>query len=65
MRMRVGGSSPAMRCAHFDFEYFFFAVDFGEYDCVQEPVRESVSPSGIIAPAIVATAVSTGSGVIL
>ena len=54
-----------MRCAHFDFEYFFFAVDFGEYDCVQEPVRESVSPSGIIAPAIVATAVSTGSGVIL
>jgi hypothetical protein len=37
----------------FDFEYFVVTVDTCEYDCVQDP-------AGIIAPAIVATAVSTG-----
>ena len=25
-------------CTFFDFEYFFPAVDTGEYDCVQKPV---------------------------
>lgn len=46
-----------------DFEYFFFAADTCQYDCVPAAVREC-EPGGNNAPAIVATFIGTLTAVV-